>query len=123
GLRLALGVALPELAGPLATALPSFPDADRPKVIAAIGRAGGPKAIQELTALIGKPEMRTHAAHALATMPGDDARAALERATSDAAKKADVRRLLLRAGVVRALVLGDPPAGLRAALEPLLKAE
>jgi HEAT repeat protein len=124
GLRLSLRVPMPNLAAPLAAALPSFSDEACPAVVAAIGRAGGPKAIQALLSLLAKPELRTEAAHALATMPGKDAREALERLlVADVDKKGEMRRLLLRAAVVRALALRDAPSGLKAALEPLLKAE
>jgi cellulose synthase operon protein C len=124
GLRLALRAPLADLAAPLAAAVPSFEDASRPRAVAAIGRAGGARAIRELVALLGKPELRTAAAHALATMPGEGAREALGRAmAAEVLRKGEARRLLLRAAVVRALALGDPPEGLREALLPLLKAE
>jgi cellulose synthase operon protein C len=124
GLRLALTAPAPALAGPLAAALPAFADASRPRVVGAIGRAGGPRAVDELIALLGKPELRVEAAYALARMPGDGARAALERSLTKARgeRGGDALRLLLRAGVVRALAGHGEPAGLKEALAPLLKA-
>jgi len=119
GLLLALRAPAPALVAPLVKLLPALSDDTRPLAVAAIGRAGG---AAELAPLLGKPETAMEAAFALATMPGDAARAALERALSgDAAKKPAARRLLLRAGTVRALVLDDAPAGLRGALKALWK--
>jgi HEAT repeat protein len=118
GLRLALAAPSPGLAAPLARALPSMPAEMRVRAVAALGRARG---VAELTPLLDHVDTATRAAFALATMPGDDARAALERALADKAKKGEPRRTLIRAGTVRALVLDDAPDGLRAALRGLLK--
>lgn len=122
GLRLALTAPAPELAGPLAAALPAFADAIRPRVVGAIGRAGGARAVTELVALLGKPELRVEAAYALARMPGDGARAALERSLAKARgeRGGEGMRLLLRAGVVRALARQGAPAGLEEALASTL---
>ncbi len=122
GLRLALLVPSPAFAAKLAAELANFPEAQRPKVVAAIGRAGGAKAAPALVALLGRADLGTAAAHALATMAGDEARAAIEAGLADPAKKGDARRLLLRAGIVRALSRRGAPAGLDAALEALLGA-
>lgn len=119
GLRLALRAPSASLAAPLAKALPGFPAESRGRVVAALGRARG---VDALVALLGKPETAVAAAFALATMPGDGARAALEKALAgEDARKGETRRLLLRAATVRALVLDDAPSGLTGALRALRK--
>jgi HEAT repeat protein len=122
GLRLALLVPSPAFAAPLAAELGNYPEALRPKVVAAIGRAGGAKAVEALVTMLARAELSTAAAHALGTMPGDEARTALEKALLDPARKGEARRLILRAGVVRALSRRGAPAGIEAALEALLAA-
>ena len=119
GLRLALLAPAPALAAPLAKALPDVPSELSGRVVAALGRAG---AAAQLAPLLDKPDLALPAAFALATMPGDDARTALEKALGDGgARTADRRRLVLRAGVVRALVLDDAPSGLKDGLRALFK--
>lgn len=113
GVRLALVAPTTALVKPLVAALEALDADDRGQAIAAIGRAGGPEAATALLAQLGKPEHATAAAFALARMPGKEARAALERALgSTSAKKGAPRRLITRAALVRALVLGDEPSGL-----------
>ncbi len=65
------------------------------------------------------PPLAISALFALATMPGDDARAALEKLIGDArASKEDaIGRAVVRAAIVRAVVRGDAPGGLGARLE------
>ena len=119
GLRLALRAPSPELAGPLVEQLAAFAEASRPRVIAALGRAGGARAITALTALLDKPADATAAAHALAMMPGAAAREAIDRdlvGGNPGAQKGERRRLAIRAAIVRALSLGDAPPHLREAL-------
>ena len=119
GLRLALRAPSPELAGPLVEQLAAFAEASRPRAIAAIGRAGGAKAIAGLTALLDKPADATAAAHALAMMPGAAAREAIDKDLAGGdlgAQKGERRRRAIRAAIVRALSLGDAPAHLRDAL-------
>src|SRR6185436_15702182 len=87
GLRLSLLVPSPAFAAPLANELPSFPETWRPKVVAALGRAAGPKAIEALLGLLERGELGTAAAHALATMPGPEAREALAKGLADPGKK------------------------------------
>lgn len=121
GIRLSLRAPATALAQPLAKLLPSVPEDVRPRVIAAIGRARG---AAELSTLLDKPESAAEAAFALGTMPGNEAREALAQALAgEVAKKPEGRRLLLRAAIVRALSLGDPPSGLRSALKELRRAE
>ncbi|MDI1483998.1 HEAT repeat domain-containing protein [Polyangium sp. y55x31] len=120
GVRLALTAPSPALVKPLVAALEALDGDDREQAIAAIGRAGGPEAATALLAQLGKPEHATAAAFALARMPGKDARASLERALgSTSAKKGAPRRLITRAALVRALVLGDEPSGLGEALDAM----
>ncbi len=119
GLRLALLAPSRDLAGPLVEQLGAFTIAARPRAIAALGRAGGARAIAALTALLDKPGDATSAAHALAVMPGAAAREAIEKALAGgntAANKGDLQRLAIRAALVRALSLGDAPPRLREAL-------
>jgi HEAT repeat protein len=119
GLRLALLAPTPALAAPLAKIIPDLPEESRGRAIAALGRA---RAAEQIAPLLEKPETALAAAFALATMPGEAARIALEKALAgEAGKQGDRRRLLLRAGVVRALVLDDAPAGLRDGLRALYR--
>lgn len=124
GLRLAELAPATELAPKLAQAIPLLPEEARARAVAAIGRAGGPGAAQQLRLLVDRPELATAAAFALATTPGPEARAALEELLESprAAKAPDLRRLALRAGVVRGLMLGDAPAGLQERLRAALAA-
>jgi len=115
GLRLALLAPARDLAGPLVEQLGAFTDTARPRVIVAIGRAGGAKAITALTALLDKPGDATSAAHALAVMPDAAAREAIDQALAGTSK-GDRKRLAIRAAIVRALSLGDAPPRLREAL-------
>ena len=121
GVRLALQMPGPELARPLAAALPNMAAEDRGRAIAAIGRAGGPEAVKALLAQLGKPDVATGAAYALAMMPGPAGLAALNQAiASTKTRGGPSHRLTVRAGVVRALSLRDPPGDLPALLEALL---
>ncbi|WP_437709935.1 HEAT repeat domain-containing protein [Sorangium sp. So ce448] len=125
GLRLAeLGPA-ERLVPALARALPLLPDDARPRAVAAIGRAGGAEAARQLRRVLSeRPELATAVAFALATMSGAEARAAVAELFDGprAAKDADLRRLGLRAGVVRGLVLRDAPEALEKRLLAALAA-
>jgi HEAT repeat protein len=119
GLRLALLAPAPALAAALGKMLPELPHEMQGRAVAALGRAGG---VGQLVPLLDRPELALAAAFALATVPGAGARAALEQAfAGDKAKPGEMRRLLLRAGVVRALVLDDAPSGLEHGLLALSK--
>jgi HEAT repeat protein len=120
GLELALARPSPALAKALDAALPTMPAYAASRAVAALGRAGGADAVKRLAALLGKPELAWAAAYALATEPSTAARDALERALEAARSSAGAaRRLAVRAGIVRSLVLGDPPRGLAGALEAM----
>jgi HEAT repeat protein len=122
GLRIALSAPGPALAMPIATVLKSLPAEEQGRAVAAIGRAGGMDAVNVLLGLLAKPDLATGAAFALATMPGKDARTALEMALgSDSAKKGAPRRLVVRAAVVRAISLADEPRGTGDALSAMAK--
>ncbi|XXX74306.1 HEAT repeat domain-containing protein [Sorangium sp. So ce134] len=125
GLRLAELAPAERLVPALARALPLLPEDARPRAVAAIGRAGGAEAARQLRRLaVERPELATPAAFALATMPGAEARAAVAELFEGprAAKDADLRRLGLRAGVVRGLALRDAPEGLEGRLLAALAA-
>ena len=122
GVRLALDLPSPALAKALASVLAALPEEDQPRAIAAIGRGGGAEAVRQLTALLGRPEHATGAAFALAKMPEEGARAALQAAMSGGAAggAGAAARLVVRAGILRALALGDGPDGLSEKLEALM---
>lgn len=123
GVRLAFAAPRKELIKPLVAALDVLPLDDREKAVAAIGRAGGPEAVEVLVAQFAKPDRATAVAFALARMPAKEARVALERAlASTSAQAGPPRRLVTRACTVRALLLRDEPAGLGPALETLANA-
>ncbi|WP_437808981.1 HEAT repeat domain-containing protein [Sorangium sp. So ce1078] len=125
GLRLAELAPAERIAPALARALPLLPEDAQPRAVAAIGRAGGAEAARQLRRLVAeRPDLATAAAFALATMPGAEARAGVAELIEGprAAKDADLRRLGLRAGVVRGLVLGDAPAALEGRLLAALAA-
>ncbi|WP_437753341.1 HEAT repeat domain-containing protein [Sorangium sp. So ce1389] len=125
GLRLAELAPAERLVPALARALPLLPEDARPRAVAAIGRAGGAEAARQLRRLsIERPELATAAAFALATAPGAEARAAVAEMIDGprAAKDADLRRLGLRAGVVRGLALRDAPEALEGRLLAALAA-
>ncbi|WP_437955848.1 HEAT repeat domain-containing protein [Sorangium sp. So ce119] len=124
GLRLAELAPSERLVPALARALPLLPEDARPRAVAAIGRAGGAEAARQLRGLVERPELATAAAFALATTPGAEARAAVAEMIDGAraAKDADLRRLGLRAGVVRGLVLGDAPEAIEGRLLAALAA-
>lgn len=109
GLKLSLDAPSPALAAELVRTLPLLAAEERPLAVAALGRAGGRAAVAKLTALLDDATLAPQAAHALATLPGDEARRVIEGAMA----KAGAAGLLgLRAGIVRALVLGRAPEGL-----------
>ncbi|WP_437965471.1 HEAT repeat domain-containing protein [Sorangium sp. So ce260] len=125
GLRLAELAPAERIAPALARALPLLPEDAQPRAVAAIGRAGGAEAARQLRRLMTeRPDLATAAAFALATMPGAEARAVVAELFEGprAAKDADLRRLGLRAGVVRGLALRDAPAALEGRLLAALAA-
>jgi HEAT repeat protein len=120
GIRLALAAPSPALGPALVRLLPTLPADQRDKVIAALGRA---RVVAPLVPLLDGADTRVAAVFAIATAPGADARGAIEQALAgDKGRHPDTRRLLVRAGVVRALWLDDPPAGLEDRLRALYAA-
>jgi HEAT repeat protein len=116
-LALALESPDPSLVPDLVRYLPLLSPDERPTAVAALGRAGGPEAVKKLVTLLDDGTLATAAAHALATLPGAEARSALGQAF---AKPGAAGLRALRASVVRGVVLGDPPEGLVVALETRL---
>jgi len=113
GVRLALVFPRPEFVEPLVKVLDSLGAEDKDKAIAAIGRIGGRAAAEALLTMLAKPELGTAAAFALSRMPGQEGKEALSRAlASTSAQKGGPRRLITRAAVVRAIVMGEEPSGL-----------
>src|SRR5205814_4862263 len=99
-IKAALVAPSPDLAAPLAAVIPNVGDESKARAIAAMGRAGGAKAVSLLAGMIDSPDLGTAAAFALAMMPGDDARRSIEKAILDA-KTPPSKRQALRAGIVR----------------------
>jgi HEAT repeat protein len=153
GLALALRAPMRSLVEPLGTAMDKLSADDKPRAIAAIGRAGGPDAVKRLVAEVEKglwgpppgeakaakkadakkadakkaeaapepkadgswvPPLAIGALHALATMPGEEARVALGKLLGDgrASKEDAIGRVVARAAILRAIVRGDAPEGL-----------
>lgn len=120
GVRLAQRAPSPTLALALAAALSALPEVDRPQVVAALGLASGPEAVKQLQNLLTKPDLAVDAAYALATMPEAAAREALSAALGKAESDKTLERILLRACLLRALVLRDPPDVLASKLDARL---
>jgi HEAT repeat protein len=89
------------------------------RAAAILGRIGGDEASAVLLALLANPDLATTAAFGLAGSPGTLAADGLGRALA-AAAVGPPRRLVLRAGTVRALERGERIAGLAEALERAL---
>ena len=154
GLSLAMRAPQASLAEPLAKAMEKLSADDKPRAIAAIGRAGGAFAVKHLVSEVEKtfgggesaskvdpksskkeakkdekkaektdgswvPELALDALFALATMPGEDARAAIEKLLADprAAKEDAFSRAVVRAAIVRSVVRGETAPGLASRLE------
>ncbi|AKT42652.1 uncharacterized protein CMC5_068790 [Chondromyces crocatus] len=122
GLRLAEMLPSPSLAPLLVQVLPGLPEEERPRAVTVLGRTGGPAAIKALRALLVQSPLASAAAFALAGMPGEPAKTTLATLLAEANQGNDraYRRLLLRASILRALLLNDPPAGLEEHLRPML---
>ena len=115
GLELALASPDVRLAAPLAALLPEADPTEARRLIGALGRCGGARAVAELSRLLSDARLGSAAAYALAQMEDEGARQAIEQALS----RPPARRLAARAGVVRDRILGDPPRGLVLALRSL----
>jgi len=93
---------------------------DRLRALSIVARVGGGAAADVLIGQLGRPETATAAALGLARMPGLAARAGLERALAGS-PSGGARRLVLRAGVVRFVELGEVVDGLPEALDQALR--
>jgi HEAT repeat protein len=116
-LDLALSAPDPALVPILANRLPRAGADELPRLLQAIGRAGGPEAARPLSGQLDKPDRAQPALHALASCAGSDARDALEQALAVPA----IRRDAARAAVLREIALGDSVSGLGRTLESLLR--
>lgn len=123
GFQLILDARSPSHFAPLVEALGAIAHEptgdDRSLAVLALGRVQGASAI---VPLLDDAAIDRIAAFALATMPGDDATAALSKAIGGAKTPAKTR-LVVRAGVVRAVALGSAPPGLEDALAALEKSK
>ena len=95
---------------------------ERARATRILATIGGDGAAAALVGLLGVPELATEAASGLARIHGGVAEAGLTRALA-AAAAGDPRRLILRAGVVRYLQLGESLQGLEEGLERALGSE
>jgi hypothetical protein len=116
GLELALSGAHPDLVPTLEKSLAKADAASAPGFLAAIGRAGGPKAVAILVSELEKPERGPLAAYALALSGGRQASEAITRALGSPA----TRKNAARAAVIRRVALADRISGLDEALNQLI---
>jgi HEAT repeat protein len=116
GLELALSAPQPELVDKLEALLAHADEDDVPRILGAIGRAGGPRAAQVLERELAQPRRAAAAAYVLALDPDRAAREVLEHALGVSA----TARTAACAAVVRHVALDDDVGGLRDALERLL---
>lgn len=116
GIELALRAPHPELVNKLAALLEHADENDVPRILGAIGRAGGAPAARVLERQLARPKRAAEAAYAIALAPGRAARDAIERALGAPA----TRRNAVRAAVMRHVALGDDVSGLDDALAHLL---
>jgi len=96
--------------------------AEKARAASIIGQIGGARSVAALKQLLAAPELATTAAFGLAVASGGEARALLERALVSS-KPGPARRLVLRAGLVRFVRLGERLAGLGDALAAALAAK
>ena len=114
-LALALNTPDARLVEPIARRIAAASRDRAPAFITAIGRAGGPHAARVLASLLKDERLRGSAAYALARLPGAEARDALEAALATPA----LRRVAVRAAVVRLCALGERLDGLEEVAERL----
>ena len=119
GLDLALLAPHPALVAPLEKLLDDADADTQSRVLGAIGRCGGQRATDVLSAQLANSQRGPQAAYALALTAHESAAERLEAAL----QSADTRRLAARAAVVRELVLGESVAGLEEALRRLLASD
>ena len=114
--RLAFEMPSPRFLPALDRALGQATAAERPLLLGAMGRAGGPDAARLLAAHLGSDEFAADAAYALALSPGP----AAERALVECLGSTKTRRLCARALVLRARALGSEAPELDATLRSLI---
>lgn len=120
GLRLAAVSLSPSLVPTLKAVIEAdVTTPERRQATAILARMGEGKSAVALLALLGRSELTTQAALALAQNRSREAQLGLERALDQASDGAG-RRLMLRVGVVRALRTGKRLSGLVSALEDAL---
>ena len=90
-------------------------DITRSAAIAALGRGANSDAVRALVSLLANPKAQGDAADALARSPSSDAMTAIE----NAAGQPSLRRLAVRAYIVRALVRGERSAPLESVIAEL----
>ncbi len=105
-LQIALDAPSPGLAAPLARLVPSDPG-DSERLLSALGRAGGPAALERLERALQRPELGWAAAYTLALSADRGADDVLERALERPASRRDAARAaVLRARAGRSDVSG-----------------
>jgi hypothetical protein len=103
--------------GPVLAIIPEGDDADR--LLAALGRAGGPAALARLERALARPENAWSALYALALCPDGDAEGVLERAL----KRPALRRDAVRAVTLRTMARGESVDGVSAAVAILARGD
>ncbi len=116
-IELALAAPSPGFADALDRALASASESQRAALIAALGKASGPRAVAALERRLNLEATSFAAAYALALDGSDAAADVLERALSGIAV---LRRTALRAAAVRAVALDETLSGAPAVAERLL---
>jgi cellulose synthase operon protein C len=119
-IAIALEAPAPALVPALERALTAADGPRRERLLAALGRAGGPAAARALEKVLGSDSPQAFAAaYALALSAGSEARAALERALGGRPAQ---RQLAVLAAALRREALRDEPSGLASAARELLGA-
>lgn len=106
----------PALEAPLLAAFAKRDPSETSDLLAALGRSGGPRALEKLEQTVCDPVLGDTAAYALVTSPAAQAGAALTRLLSNPA----CRRRAARAATLRAARSSDVPKELMPLLEQLM---
>lgn len=110
-IELAHDLASAELRAPLVELLPKLEGKDAVRAVMALGRAG---AVADLAKFVEDDRLGPAAITALGTTPAAEATDSIAKRLAD--PRPQTRRAFVRAATIRALVLGDAPAGLEEAL-------